>query len=72
MLSAWVLLLSRIVEGRTVAVRPFRVLRATLPKLLDMTDHAASPRRKARALSFLINRQRPTLTVSNLPSLIRS
>jgi hypothetical protein len=34
-------LLSKFVEGWTVAVRPFRVLGVTLPAVLNMGDHAA-------------------------------
>jgi hypothetical protein len=42
MLSSYTLLLSKFVEGWTVAVRPFRVLGATLPSAaVNMSDHAA-------------------------------
>jgi hypothetical protein len=36
------LLVSKFVRGRTVAVRPFRVLGETPPVLVSMTDYAAT------------------------------
>jgi len=42
-LSVLTLLLMKFLEGRTVAVRPFRVLGATLPAAaINMTVHAAA------------------------------
>ena len=41
-LSVHVLLLSKLVEGRTVAVRPFRVLGPLACAAVNMTDHAAA------------------------------
>jgi hypothetical protein len=62
-LSSTLLLLMKFVEGRTVAVRPFRVLGATLPTAaVNMTDHAAWSTR-ARMLSVFTRVRRPILIV---------
>lgn len=72
MLSRSTLLMSNFVEGRTVAVRPFRVLRATLPDVvMSMADHAAWSTR-ARMLAVFTSVRRPIRTTSRLPLPINS
>lgn len=71
MLSAFTLLVSIFVEGRTLPVRPFRVLRATRPAAASIGNHVASARR-ACTLSAVMTVLRPTFTRLKTPFDMRS
>ena len=75
MVLAWLLLLMKFVEGRTVAVRPFRVL-GTLPggdvAIAGQAACAtADESTRARMLAVVISVRRPILSVLSWPLLIR-